>query len=135
MPTPVQVPNVGGRSRDGSAATLLEAGFKVAFTDVSRFSPAGAGTAATQSPAPGTLALPGTTVVVGIATGLVEVPSVAGLSGPEAAAVLSSASFQVRTTRRGSTKVAPGMAITSNPGAGVLLLPGTTIELLVSQGR
>ena len=114
---------------------MHDAGLVVEVANADAFSPAGAGTVATQDPQPATRLSPGSTVRLGIATGRVVIPDVRGRSESEAYAILRAAGFDIQTRRRPDDTVPSGSAVGTNPGVGTVLGSASSIELLVSQGH
>jgi hypothetical protein len=141
IPTPLpapplaSVPAVVGQSPNSAARLLRDAGLVVEVSNADAFSPAGAGTVATQDPLPAVRLAPGSTVRLGIATGRVAIPDVRGRSEAEAYAILRAAGFDIQTRRRPDETVPSGTVLGTNPGAGSVLGAASAIELLVSQGH
>lgn len=140
-PTPVpaprlaSVPAVVGQSPSSATRLMRDAGLVVEVSNVDAFSPAGAGTVASQDPLPAVRLTPGSTVRLGIATGRVAIPDVRGRSEVEASAILRAAGFDIQTRRRPDETVPSGTALGTNPSGGSVLGAASSIELLVSQGH
>jgi hypothetical protein len=139
MPDPapnpaVTVPAVIGRSSIDAVAIVQASGLTTSLEAVDVFSDAGARKVAIQTPAAGTVADPGTMVRLGVATGRVAIPSVAGQPEAQAEDSLHGAGFVVRNIRRRNANFAHGFAIRTNPGAGTVLPAASSIELYISQG-
>jgi eukaryotic-like serine/threonine-protein kinase len=127
---PVAVPNVQGKQVNAAEATLQNDGFTVA-TQQDTTSTQPSGTVVSQSPGPGTLAAPGSKVVLSV-SGAASVPNVVGLSAQSAQASLQSAGFKVNVqTVSGPAGTTPGNVWQQNPSSGATAAPGTTVTILV----
>jgi serine/threonine-protein kinase len=102
---------------------------------VDRFAERGAGTVAGQDPPAGTPLPPGSEVVIYVATGNVEIPSVLNRPEQEAESTLHEAGLQSDTARRPSETIPAGMAIYTDPTAGMIVPSGTKVRVFISQGR
>jgi eukaryotic-like serine/threonine-protein kinase len=127
---PIAVPNVQGKQVNAAAATLQNEGFTVA-TQQDTTSTQPSGTVVSQSPGPGTLAAPGSKVVLSV-SGAASVPNVVGLSAQSAQASLQSAGFKVNVQAvAGPGGTTPGNVWQQNPSSGASAAPGTTVTILV----
>ena len=64
-----------------------------------------------------------------------EVPALRGMDEDQALAALADANLEPGdTTRRFNERVAAGVVLSSDPGAGKQLKPGSTVDLVVSKG-
>ena len=74
------------------------------------------------------------TITVSLGPGTVSVPKVAGLSVPDAKALLRKKGFETEVEQRSSGSVPDGKVIGSNPSQGSSIAPGSTVKLIVSTG-
>ncbi|MDQ3454831.1 MAG: Stk1 family PASTA domain-containing Ser/Thr kinase [Actinomycetota bacterium] len=130
-PAPVDVPEVVGETREDAIDTLREGGLNP--NAVEEFSnDVAEGLVISQSPEPaaGKVAR-NTTVRIAISKGpdLVEVPDVDDLLLSEATAILEGAGFVVRAT---CFLCSDGQVSRVSPGAGELVLRGSTIDVLAT---
>jgi eukaryotic-like serine/threonine-protein kinase len=88
------------------------------------------------SPPSGTQVPQGSTVTLTVSSGPanVSVPSVAGLSEPAAANLLGQYQLVASYSNQYSPTVPAGNVITSSPGPGSSVAPGSTVTLIVSEG-
>lgn len=123
--TSVVMPSVEGLSRAEAESVLSTAGLVVA--DV-RFEDGTTswGAALRTDPAAGTRRAPASAVVLFIASGSNVVPPVAGLAGEAAIAAVRQAGFTV-----GDHPLADGVATTTWPAPGSVLLLGSTVSISV----
>jgi hypothetical protein len=129
------VPPVLYHGGGAAAQEVRAAGLMPQVHMVDRFSPSGAGTVAAQDPPAGSVVPPGTAVDLFVASGDIEVPSVAGLSEQAAQELLQSSGLKTETQRISSGSVPAGQAIRSNPDARQVVPSGTTVVLLISRGE
>ncbi len=135
-PKPQAVPGVVGVPFDQARATLEAAGFVVQRNDVPD-DEAPVGQVLRQAPAEGVEVAPGSVVRLDVSSGPapVAVPSVAGLSVAQASNRLGAAGFEVgSTTEQPSDTVLAGQVIGTDPPEGSTQPPGTTVDLIVSNG-
>lgn len=138
IPPPVQVTVPDGliNSTQSAATSLLEsAGLQVAF--VNRSSPAQKGTVLGATPNSGTRVNQGSTVTLTVSSGPanVLVPSLIGLQQGAAGQALGAAGLNIgNTTPVPSTQYPPGAVVSSNPGPGVSVPPGSSVDISVSSG-
>jgi serine/threonine-protein kinase len=130
------VPQIVDESQRSAAATLTRLHFKLAVYGRA-YSSAPAGTVLAQRPAHGRLK-EGSTVSVQLSLGPqpVKVPTnLAGLSESDAAAVLQALGLKVGAVTKATSMTVPdGAVISSNPSSGTLL-PGQSVDLVVSTGK
>jgi beta-lactam-binding protein with PASTA domain len=134
-PGTVPVPDVAGLSAaDGQAA--IEAVGLVAATEEQPSAEVEAGLVIETSPAAGTEVDPGSTVTMIVSTGpaTIPVPDVVGQTAADAQAALEGEGFVVTTSEQASDDVEEGLVISTNPGAGIEVAPGTTVDMAVSSG-
>lgn len=134
---PVAVPGVVGQSANDAARFLQDRGFATELR-VETGSTAPAGQVLRQEPAPGSEVAPGSTVVLHVAEGIqpVEVPDVKGMTLLQATQVLAQAGLAVtdEPLMEPSDEVEEGLVIGTEPAPPVLLLPDTSITIVVSTG-
>lgn len=99
-----------------------------------------AGNVVSQDPAAGTMVAAGSTVNIVVSTGpdapaTIPVPDVAGQSAADAQAALEAEGFVVTATEQPSADIEAGLVISTNPGAGTEVAPGTSVEIIVSSGQ
>ena len=130
------VPEVVNQSEQAALAALTRLHFKLAV-DGRSYSASPVGTVLSQRPNRGRLA-EGSTVSVVLSLGPqpVKVPTgLAGIPEGDAAAVLQTLGLKVgNVTHATSMTVPAGAVISSNPNSGTLL-PGQTVDLVVSSGK
>lgn len=134
-PTPqrIAVPRVVGQRQPEAVAALRAAGLSSTVRPANVN--AEAGIVATQSPDPGAPLPPGGSVTLGVATGQVAVPEVAGKTEQEALRTLYDAGFRVPAVQQRQDRTVPaGRAIGTNPEAGKLLSRGANVDLYMSSG-
>ena len=131
-PSTVAVPNAVGLSETEARDRMVAGGFEVASRQV--FADRDAGTVVSQSPAAGTKVAKGDRVelVVSKGDGLVDVPSLVGLSRAEAEAQLSSAKLEANVVEVPSSEPA-GTVVAQSPPSGQLR-QGEAVRLNVSSG-
>src|SRR5215207_8872796 len=135
-PDAVSVPDVVGLDEDQARDALTEAGFTGSINTRQEDSLVEEGTVASVTPGAGTSAAPDQTITLGISSGTIDLPDVAGRPEAEARSILTQAGFgdaQISTEQVDSTE-APGTVIGSTPGAGSPAGTDTPIVLQVSGG-
>jgi serine/threonine-protein kinase len=128
-PEPIPISDQAGQPREAAEAALSQAGFQVSVTEEhSKSVPAGS--VIRQEPASGT-GKRGDTITLVISKGpvMVAVPDVRGKDRASATADLKGAGFQVEIKYAVSSAVAFGMALATDPKAGVLAAEGSTVVL------
>ena len=134
---PVAVPGVVGQNANDAARFLQDRGFASELI-VELGSTAPAGQVLRQDPAAGSEVAPGSTVVLFVAEGIqaIEVPGVMGMTLLQATQILAQAGLEVsdEVLKEPSDEVEKDLVISTNPAPPVLLLPGTSITILVSSG-
>ncbi|MBV9312019.1 MAG: Stk1 family PASTA domain-containing Ser/Thr kinase [Solirubrobacterales bacterium] len=133
----VPVPDVKGQTEGAAKSTLSAAGFTVTTTNQQSGS-APAGTVISQTPAGGTLTLPGATVNIVIAQSgppppaKATVPDVTGQSADAARSALSGAGFTVVTQSKDVNKKSnDNQVLSQNPGGGSSVNKGSTVTIVV----
>jgi eukaryotic-like serine/threonine-protein kinase len=135
-PDAVTVPDVVGLDEDAARDALTEAGFTGSINTRQEDSLEEEGTVASVTPGAGTSAAPDETITLGISSGTIDLPDVAGRPEAEARSILTQAGFgdaQISTEQVDSTE-APGTVIGTTPGAGTPAGSDTSIVLQVSGG-
>ena len=134
---PVAVPGVVGQNANDAARFLQDRGFASELI-VEVGSTAPAGQVLRQDPAAGSEVASGSTVVLFVAEGIqaIEVPDVMGMTLLQATQILAQAGLEVsdEVLKEPSDEVEEDLVISTNPAPPVLLLPGTSITILVSSG-
>lgn len=138
-PAPVQqilVPEgLTGTTVANAEAILQSAGLQ--YTVVYRTSTAQKGTVLSTNPTSGTKINVGGSVALTVSSGPanVSVPSLIGLSQAQAGQVLGNAGLNVGVvTSQSSTQYAAGLVVSSNPGTGQSVAPGSSVDIVVSTG-
>ena len=134
----VQVPDLVGKT-EAEAQTLLRAsGLTGQYGGDDSLSAYESGLVTTQSPAAGSSAAAGSTVVYTVSTGAAQTLTVPDLTDTElgdARKALESMNLQVVIdTSRYSQSIIEGRVIQTNPGAGSTVHAGDTVIIYVSQG-
>ncbi len=136
-PDTVQVPNLSGLTPAEAEAELGQADL-VLGGSINEFNDAiAAGQVIESNPAAGTEVAPGWAVVLIVSDGpvLVEVPNLTGLTPAEAEAELAQAGLVFGgSSNEFSDAITAGHVIHSDPAAGVEVVPGSVVVLLVSDG-
>jgi serine/threonine-protein kinase len=130
------VPSVIGSLREEAVATLQE--FQYVVTEVTAASPQDAGTVISQSPSPGSVLAPGSTVEITVSTGpeVMPVPDVEGLDVIAAVNALREEGFVVNATQieEPSEEIEEGKVTRTEPAAAQLVAVGSQISIVVSTG-
>ncbi len=134
-PRVVEVPDVLDQSESSAVAELEGAGFEVQSAEApSDTTPAGLVSA--QSPGPGELAAPGSTVQITISTGpeLASVPDVVGETSADARAIIQGAGFRPRTIFEDVTDpLDDGIVLDQDPGGDSQARPGSIVTIVVGR--
>ena len=136
-PQPAVVPDVVGKMQAEARAAITGAGFLVGEIAQSFNLTVAAGNIISQDPTAGTLALPGAAVKLLVSQGPqpVAVPNVLGMTQADAQAAIVAAGLSVGPVAQGSSETVPaGSVMSQNPAADAMRLPGTAVDLTVSQG-
>ncbi len=131
------VPDVAGRPQAEAEAAITGAGFAVDTVAQDYHATVPAGSVISQDPTAGTLAPPDTVVNLVVSRGPqpVAVPDVLGKTQPDAEAALAGAGLSLGSVAQGSSGTVPaGSVMSQNPPPGSLALPGSPVDLVVSQG-
>jgi serine/threonine-protein kinase len=131
----VTIPDVSGDDFATAQDTLVGDGFKVTQqTESSATVPKGVVTRTT--PPAGTKVAKGSAVTVFVSGGpaQVTIPDVTRVDAVQATQILVQKGFQVTKTTQNSSTVPAGLVISTNPPAGTSAAPGSTVQLIVSDG-
>ncbi len=133
-PDMVTVPDVTGEQEAAATIELQSAQFEVTTERIENDIPEGE--VIEQDPPGGDEAEKGSTVkiTISLGPGTIAVPKVAGLSVPDAKALLKKRGFETEIEKRTSESVPAGKVIGSNPSQGTSIAPGSTVKLIVSTG-
>jgi len=131
----IEVPDLTGLSADDATKALEAAGFEVKVVETE--SDAEAGTVVDQSPEPGAMVAPGSTVTIIVSAGVAEilVPKVVGMTQEEATSTLEEAGYKVEVETTYDETIEKGIVISQEPEAGVSAEAGTVVTILVSDGK
>jgi serine/threonine-protein kinase len=130
------VPNVVSEQLNNARTVLQNAGFSVSPINVTSAQPQGVVIA--ENPPGGTKADEGSTVTLTVSQGPgnVNVPSVTDLTLAKAKRTLKRAGLKVgRIVHQSSDQISSGDAIGTDPGSGQPVLVGTSVTLIVSNGK
>jgi beta-lactam-binding protein with PASTA domain/tRNA A-37 threonylcarbamoyl transferase component Bud32 len=132
----VTVPDGLVNTTQGNATLILQ-GVPLTATIVFKTSSAQKGIVLSTNPTSGTRVNQGSAVTLTVSGGPANaiVPSLIGLGQTAAGATLTSAGLAVgNITDVSSTQFAPGIVVSSNPGTGASVPPGTLVDIAVSSG-
>jgi penicillin-binding protein 1A len=133
-PQTVALPDVGGQFESQARAVLEAAGFRVQIEHRPTRERA-SGMVADQIPSPGTMVLPGSTVVIAVSSGPprpVVVANAVGLSVDQAARMLQESGLNVDIVVEDppeGTKARPGRVWKQSPDGGALVDEGQTVRI------
>ena len=135
-PQPIAIPDLTGLSLANAQTAIINAGFALGPVTQRYHDTVPAGLIITQTPPPGTVAVPGSVVSLVVSQGPqpVAVPGVAGQTQSDASRLIGAAGFSVGQITYGySASVPAGTVISQDPAAGTLAIPGSAVNLLVSR--
>jgi beta-lactam-binding protein with PASTA domain/tRNA A-37 threonylcarbamoyl transferase component Bud32 len=137
LPPPVQVTVPEGlvnTTQANATAILQSAGLTTTVT--TKVSSAQKGTVLSTNPTSGTRINQGSAVVLTVSSGPANaiVPSLIGLSQPVAGQTLASAGLVVGNVTSVPSQDPAGNVVSSNPGTGASVPPGTPVDIAVSSG-
>ena len=135
--TNVTVVDVVGKTYEEGAAALTDSGLTVNEVLVPSDTIA-ANTIISTDPAAGASVPKDTEVTVEVSSGAasVAVPSLLGLTEQQAKDALTTAGLVLGTITQGTSPTAPlGQVIQSNPQTGTFTTSGTTVDLIISNGK
>jgi len=133
--TVVTVPNATNQTLSEATSALNMAGLTVTVTNV--VNNEAAGLVLNQNPAAGLQVSRGSAVSLTVSSGPsnVRVPSLIGLSQTQATNVLGQAGLNVgNIVSVPSNNFAANVVVQSSPGAGASVLPGSSVDVVVSSG-
>lgn len=133
----VLAPNLVGMSQTGASAALNAAGLALGTVTLRSSPTIPAGTVLSQSPVAGAAVAPGSAVNVVVSSGLTQtpVPNVIGLTLVAAEQAILAAGLSVGTvTQQTNPAVPAGQVLQQSPAPGILVAPGTNVNLVVSSG-
>jgi serine/threonine-protein kinase len=135
-PDAITVPDVVGFDEDQAVAALKQAGFTGSINTREVDSLEEEGTVASVSPEAGQQAAPDAPITLGLSSGTIELPDVAGRSEAEARQILTDAGFSdVQISREEvDSPQPPGTVVGTTPGAASPASSDTRIVLQVSGG-
>jgi beta-lactam-binding protein with PASTA domain len=136
-PAQVATPNVVGLSQPAAVAEITNAGLSVGTVTLESSTTVPAGSVISQAPIAGTHVATGTAVAIAVSTGppLISVPNVVGLTEAAATSAIAGAGLTVGTrVLEASTTVPVGSVVRQTPSAGVQLILGGDVDLVVSSG-
>jgi beta-lactam-binding protein with PASTA domain len=136
-PQPVAVPDLTGMTQEQVSAALVEAGLHWQQLTYVYHPTVPDGLVLSQTPAPGTLILPGSDVSVTMSKGPqpIWLPNLANMTQAEAEAALNSIGLVLgAVTEEYSQTVPEGLVISQDPPMGTLLYPGDAASLVISGG-
>jgi serine/threonine-protein kinase len=130
------VPSVAGQSLADATTLLTDNSLKVGAQRQVYDPKIAKGKVVTTDPKAGTRLKKNTPVVLVVSRGPkpVPVPDVAGTSVGKATDTLTKLGLKVTSTEKYSDSVDSGKVISTNPDPGTALLPGASVELVVSKG-
>ena len=134
----IAIPNVAGEAQNAAEAGITGAGLAVGNVTQAGSTVVAAGAVMSESPAAGTVVLPGTAVHLVVSTGSsgqTTVPNVVGLTQVRATTAIQDVGLVAGTvTTATSATVAAGNVISESPAAGSLVNAGSAVNLVVSVG-
>ncbi len=136
-PTTSEVPNVSGKSQDEAEALLAEARLRP-YVVQSYASTAAAGFVMSQLPTSGAEVAPGASVAIVVSKGPAPVsstvPQLGGLPEADAVSLTTANGLKPVIYRSFNASVAVGVVVTQTPLPRSVVSPGSTVQILVSQG-
>ncbi len=134
-PKPVQVPDLVGQAQAAAEAILNDAGLALGTVALQYSVTVPAGMVISQTPGAGTQAFEGSRVDLAISRGGIAVPDVTGQMREAAVATITGTQLAVGTvTEQYSPGVPTGSVISQTPAAGTPVLPGASVDLVISRG-
>ncbi|HKY46920.1 MAG TPA: Stk1 family PASTA domain-containing Ser/Thr kinase, partial [Acidimicrobiia bacterium] len=133
---PVLVPNVIGMPQEDAEATIEGAGLAVGTVTTRPDTDAPAGEVIEQAPLSGVELPPGTAIDLVVSEGPeeFELPDLANIEDNEAFQQLADLGLRPAQRLEASETVAEGIVIRTEPGAGTLVMPDSTVTLVISSG-
>jgi serine/threonine-protein kinase len=133
---PVLVPNVIGMSQEDAEAAIEEAGLAVGTVTTRPDTEAPAGEVIEQAPLSGVELPPGTAIDLVVSEGPeeFELPDLSDIEDNEAFQQLADLGLRPAQRLEASDTVPEGIVIRTEPEAGTLVLPDSTVTLVISSG-
>ncbi|MHC4619015.1 MAG: PASTA domain-containing protein [Planctomycetota bacterium] len=132
----VTVPVVGGMTEADANSRITADGLKVGAVTYKYSDTVAAGIVMSQNPAGGTTVPEGSYVDLVVSLGLsVAVPNVVDQNEAEATSAVAAAGLVSAVSYAYSDTVAKDVVISQDPAGGTVVAVGTTVNILVSQGR
>jgi beta-lactam-binding protein with PASTA domain len=134
---PVTVPLVTGLTFGGASQIITLQGLVVGTTTSASSNTVPAGSVVSQNPIAGAIVAAGSAVALVVSTGpaLVAVPNVVGLTQAAATTAITGAGLVLGPVTTASSPTVPsGSVVSSNPAAGIAVLPGSPVAIVVSTG-
>ena len=134
-PTPVQVPDVSGKTQDAATSILQQAGFTVNVTQQNSSTVAQGLVIGTNPPA-GSTEGKGSAVQLIVSSGKqqVQVPSLVNQTPGQAGQALGALGLNVQQQSEPSSSVQAGLVTRTDPPAGSTVAVGSTVTVYVSSG-
>ena len=136
-PAPVTVPDVVGQAQADAEATIIGAGLAVGTVTNANSDTVPAGDVISQDPVGGTQVAPGSAVDLVISDGPtpIAVPDVTGQAQANAEAAIVGAGLTVGAVTTANNDTVPaGDVISQDPVGGILVPPGSAVDLVISDG-
>lgn len=118
-------------SPEAARIALTDAGLKLGIVSQAA-SDQPAGYVLEQSPTEGTQVDAGTMINITVSSGLVQVPSITGLSEAQARSDLGQAGFEAQVVEQNDSSVPEGTVLAQSPKAGTELARGSTVTITVA---
>jgi RHS repeat-associated protein len=134
---PVSVPDVVGMSQASAQEAIATAGLAVGTVSTASSDTVPTGFVISQSPAAASLSPPGSSVNMSVSSGplMVPVPVVLGMTQAETQAALAAVQLNLGSTSNAySDSVAAGRVISQTPKSGTVILHGSSVSVVLSQG-
>lgn len=133
---PVSVPNVVGMTQAIAQSAIVSANLAVGQVTQAYDETVPAGNVISQSPGAGTSVYIGSLVDLTVSLGkAVTVPNVAGMTQTEAETAILAADLALgQITQQCSDTVPAGYVISQSPAAGLIVLAGSSVDMMVSLG-
>ncbi|HVA73740.1 MAG TPA: PASTA domain-containing protein [Acidimicrobiales bacterium] len=134
-PTPVQIPDVAGKTQDQATAILKQAGFTVNVTQQNS-NTVDQGIVIGTNPPAGQTAGKGAAVQLIVSSGKqqVQIPSLVNQSPGQAGQALGQLGLNVKQASEPSSSVQAGLVTRTDPPAGATVPVGSTVTVYVSSG-
>ncbi len=135
-------PNLLGLSQEQATAAITDAGFATGAIAAAYDASAAVGQVIDQAPAAGTQLLPGSQIAFAVSKGPAPsaspqasaVPDVVGQTQEQAVSALQAAGFTVVVEKVPDASAPAGTVVDQTPSSGVLVEPGSSVTIIVSQG-